>query len=244
MPDQPDSARYEWVVLQDGQLPLRPEGWVDTSVEHRSTAALIWPEGERPNEKNTLLVDPYFTDRGFEQAAPLLDRLALAFDRIGRMFVTHPHFDHCLQLPTGLDLEGPPPFCRDDGGPLGGLRLVPCPGHERSLHALAFTSSEGEEVWIVGDAVLDEPWLRAWGYYWPNGYSARRIVETWHSLATILSGADVVVPGHGPPIPVTPALVRTLLTSFPAAEHADQCPEVGEALETRLDALLDRQSAG
>jgi hypothetical protein len=46
-----------------------------------------------------------------------------------------------------------------------------------------------------------------------------------------------------PPIAVTPALLQDLVSSFPAAEHAERCLEVGEALERRLDALLDAESA-
>jgi len=59
-----------------------------------------------------------------------------------------------------------------------------------------------------------------------------------------LSHADVVVPGHGPPITITSALLRDLLAGFPAAEHAERCLEVGEAIERRLDELRDGESAG
>jgi len=244
MPETPSPARYDWVILQQGELPLRPEGWVNPAVEHRCTSTLIWPEGERPTRDNTLLADPYFTDRGFRGAAPILKRLGLAFDEIGRMFVTHPHFDHCLQLPAGVQGAGPLPLEPGAAGALAGVRRVPCPGHEPSLHALVFRATAGDEVWIVGDAILDEPWLRAWGYYWPNRYARAAVVETWRSVATILSRADVVVPGHGPPIPITPALVRDLLAGFPAAQHSDRCFEVGATIERRLDALRDDESAG
>lgn len=236
-------ARYDWVMLQQGELPLRPEGWVDPSAEHRSTSTLIWPEGERPTRDNTLLADPYFTDRGFREASSVLARLGLPFDEIGRIFVTHPHFDHCLQLPADVTAAGPPPFESGDAGPLAGVRRMPCPGHERSLHALVLRATSGEEVWIVGDAILDEPWLRAWGYYWPNRYGPSDVVETWRSVATILARADVIVPGHGRPITVTPGLLEHLLADFPAARYSERCVEVGEIIERRLDALRDDETA-
>ena len=243
MPESPSPARYDWVILQEGELPLRPEGWVNPALEHRCTSALIWPEEGRPTRDNTLLTDPYFTGRGFRGVASVLKRLGLPFHEIGRMFVTHPHFDHCLELPDEVTGDGPPPFEHGAAGPLAGIRLIPCPGHEPSLHALVFRADSGDEVWIVGDAILDEPWLRAWAYYWPNRYCLPDVVETWRSVATILSRADVVVPGHGPPISITSALLQNLLSTFPAAQHAERCLEVGEAIECRLDALLDDESA-
>ena len=45
------------------------------------------------------------------------------------------------------------------------------------LVSLAFAGSSGARVWVVGDAVLDEHWLQAWTYYWPNGYRSAEIVE-------------------------------------------------------------------
>jgi hypothetical protein len=37
-------------------------------------------------------------------------------------------------------------------------------------------------VCIAGDAILDIEWLKAWKYYWPNGYTVPEIVETWESV--------------------------------------------------------------
>ena len=156
--DRTHTTRYEWTILQVGELPLRPDNRVDPGAEHRCTSVLIWPEGERP-------------------------------------------------------------------------------GHEPSLRALVFPSAAEEQVWIVGDAILDEAWLRAWGYYWPNQYRPPEIVRTWQSVAAILSGADVVVPGHGPPIPVTPELLENLIAGFPTADQPDRCPEVAQALRARLQTL-------
>ena len=238
MADEPMTAtRYEWVVLQQGQLPLRPEGRVDPGAEHRCTSILIWPEGERPGPDNSLVTDPSFSEAGLEQAGPILDRLGISLPDAGQLFVTHPHWDHCLRLSQHAALSGHAPFDPGAGGALAGVEVVRCPGHEPSLEAVAFPSAGDGQVWVVGDAILDEPWLRAWGYYWPNRYRAAQIVQTWQSVASILSSADVVVPGHGPPIPVTPELLEDLLASFPTADQADRCPEVAEALRDRLEAL-------
>ena len=74
------------------------------------------------------------------------------------------------------------------------------------LASLVVATNDGT-TWIVGDAILGEDWLRAWRYYWPNGYGPDEIVETWRSVARILSMADVVIPGHGPPFRVDISLM-------------------------------------
>jgi glyoxylase-like metal-dependent hydrolase (beta-lactamase superfamily II) len=121
--------------------------------------------------------------------------------------------------------------------PLDGIRALPCPGHAADLRALAFTSIKDERVWVVSDAVLDEQWLRAWGYYFPNQYSDDEIIETWRSVGTIFAEADVIVPGHGAPIQVNRALMETLIAGFPSAKYSSACPDVLEALNKRLAIL-------
>ena len=231
------ATRYEWAVLQQGQLPLRPEGRVDSAAEHRCTSILIWPEEERPGPDNSLVTDPSFSRAGLEQARSVLDRLGISLRDVGRVFVTHPHWDHRIRLPEHAALSGHAPLDPGAAGALAGVRVARCPGHEPSLEAVVFPSAGDGQVWVVGDAILDAAWLRAWGYYWPNRYRAAQIVQTWQSVAAILSGADVVVPGHGPPIPVTPELLEDLIAGFPTAEHADRCPEVAQILRDRLEAL-------
>jgi glyoxylase-like metal-dependent hydrolase (beta-lactamase superfamily II) len=235
--DRTSATRYEWTVLQVGELPLRPDQRVDPAAEHRCTSILIWPEGERPGPDNSLVTDPSFSQPGLEQAGPILGGLGISLGDVGQLFVTHPHWDHCIRLSQHATLSGHAPFDPGAGGALAGIGVVRCPGHEPSLEAVVFPSTSDGQVWVVGDAILDEPWLRAWGYYWPNRYRAAQIVQTWQSVAAILSGADVVVPGHGPPIPVTPELLEDLLAGFPSADQADRCPEVAQALGARLAAL-------
>lgn len=116
------------------------------------------------------------------------------------------------------------------------LDSVPCPGHDPFAQALVFRSTRDETVWVVGDAVLNLEWLQRWQYYWPNGYSEKEIVETWRSVAKILS-ADIIIPGHGAPIPVTRALLEHLRATFPMAEYASECPDVRDALTERLKQL-------
>ncbi len=230
------ATRYEWTVLQAGELPLRPDHCVDAAAEHRCTSILIWPEGERPGPENSLVTDPSFSQTGLEQARSILDRLGISLRDVGQIFVTHPHWDHCIRLPQHAALSAHAPFDPGAGGALAGIRAVRCPGHEPSLEAAVFPSAGDGQVWVVGDAILDPQWLRAWGYYWPNAYRRPQIVQTWQSVAAILSAADVVVPGHGPPIPVTAELLENLLARFPSAEHADLCPEVAQTLRDRLEA--------
>jgi len=109
---------------------------------------------------------------------------------------------------------------------------VPCPGHAPDLRALRFPSEYGE-VWIVGDAILSLEWLLDWRYYWPNGYDVDEVIQTWRSVAAILAGAEVVIPGHGPAFTVTAALLRELVEGFPEAQGAASCTDVMAALAAR-----------
>ena len=97
-------------------------------------------------------------------------------------------------------------------------------------------------VWVASDAILNLEWLRAWQYYYPNRYNADEVIDTWRSLACILSEADIVIAGHGVEIEVTADLLAELLESFPDAPYADHCPDVAEMLRARLHMLEDGQA--
>ncbi len=221
--------RFHWLVVQEGQLPLRPDRHF-AAFEHRPTVTLIWREGTAPNRENSLLVDPYFTPSGFQGAVETLRTKGISFAEIGTYFVTHQHYDHMLRLPIdSLHL----PFQAVTEAPES-IRAVSCPGHDADLRALAFTSTDDKRVWVVSDAVLDEEWLRAWGYYYPNQYSPEEIMQTWRSIGAIFADADVIIPGHGAPIQVNRTLVEALIADFSKAEYAKECPDVLEALRERL----------
>ncbi|NDJ75025.1 MAG: hypothetical protein GYB65_02095 [Chloroflexi bacterium] len=228
---------FNWHVLQTGSLPLRPDGMIHHRWDHRCTSVLIWPYGERIARDNAVLTDPCFTDAGYSDAAVELKELGVYFEDIGYVFVTHLHADHMLHLPYDVPAPRFRPLRPGEVEPLAGLTTVPVPGHHALQLALMFTAPDERAIWVVGDGVLDEEWLRAWGFYWPNGYTQSEIVETWFSVARILGGADVVVPGHGAPIVITAELVRDLLATFPQAPHAELCPEVADALRARLAGL-------
>jgi glyoxylase-like metal-dependent hydrolase (beta-lactamase superfamily II) len=198
---------------------------------------LLWPAGEKPSVNNTLLADPCFTMPGLASALKQLNQLGLSLMEIGRIFVTHRHGDHLLNLSTGRDIPEFTDHQVGQDGPLAGISIVPCPGHEEDLQALVFRSAAkpSERVWIVGDAVLDLEWLKAWGYFWPNRYSPAEIVQTWRSVAKILAGADLVIPGHGPPISITPPLIKELLATFDTAEFSGRCQDVKQILADRLE---------
>ncbi len=227
--------RYNYIYLQKGSLPLGPDKSIDRSIEHRCSVALIWPEGETPDSGNTLLTDPCFTVAGMKYAERQLTKLGLSLTNIRSMFITHRHGDHCQNFLCKKK------FIYFQGGNsnwLPGIDLVPCPGHAKDLCALVFRSTFGQDVWIVGDAVLNLEWLRAWEYYWPNCYISSEIVQTWESVAKILSKADVIIPGHGDLIHITTSLLKELVSTFPSAEHADNCRNVEELLSDRLQRLL------
>ena len=232
---------FDWIILQPGQLPLRPNRFIDPHAEHRCTSVLVWPEGTAPTPHNTVLVDPCFSPAGHTHAATQLATLNVTFAAVGRLFVTHLHGDHMPNLsPDEL-----PSTCRVlracDLAAYPGLAVVHCPGHDTMLEALVIPVAGNRKVWVVGDAVLDEEWLRAWGYYWPNGYGAPEVIETWRSVARIIAGADMIVPGHGPAFEVTADLIRDLLDAFPRAPSAGQCPEATEMLRLRLAALSSQE---
>jgi len=233
--------RYNWRLVQRGALPLRPNGELD-AAEQRCTSALLWPQGEDPTPANTVLVDPCFTDEGYDEAVEALAALDIGFADVGRIFVTHLHTGHMLHLPYDAPCPHFRSFRPGKDAAFDGLCAINCPGHHPLLLTLSFTDGDGRRVWIVGDAILDADWLRAWRHAWPPDYTPEDVVETWRSQARILAEADVIVPGHAPAFEVTPDLLRDLLDAFPQARYAADCPDVADALRARL-AALDGQAA-
>jgi glyoxylase-like metal-dependent hydrolase (beta-lactamase superfamily II) len=230
--------RYNYILLQYGTLPLTPGGAHDYSVEHRSTSVLIWLEDEQPSFDNTVLTDPCFTSQGFQYAIAQLEQLNLSFLDIGRFFVTHPHNDHVPNLSHFIDRTDFTEFQEGANKALSGIVIALYPGHAPNQQGLIFRSCSDQKMCISGDAILDIEWLKAWRYYWPNGYTTSEIVETWESVGKILSFADRIIPGHGQPIPVTAPLIEDLLVMFPSAEYASECQDVEQILSKRLDQLL------
>jgi len=230
--------RFDYSVLQEGSIILKPDGQRIVSLEHRCTSVLLWTRGSLPSSENTVLTDPCFTDKGFLYAMEVLEELKLPFEKIGRIFVTHRHSDHCLSLPQRVPVPAFPYLGTDE---LSGLFSIPCPGHSPSLKSLVFRSCSGEKIWIVGDAILDEEWLMAWEFFWPNGYTRGSVIKTWNSVARIISNADVIVPGHGKPFKVTLPLLEKLLSDFPAAKYAEACGKAADMMADRLNRLKKRE---
>jgi glyoxylase-like metal-dependent hydrolase (beta-lactamase superfamily II) len=232
MPIEDPIKRYDWMILQKGMMRLSAGGFNNPFSEHRCTSVLLWPEDERPCVHNTVLIDPCFTKEGYSYASRVLNNFGLLFTDIGRIFTTHNHNDHQLHIPEPFPSPNFLPFVNER---FPGINEIPCPGHSFDMQALVFHSVGGEQVWIVGDAILDEAWLRAWLYYWPNNYNVKEIIQTWKSMAMILSKADIIVPGHGKPIQITSALLTRLLLLF---ENYTQAYEHGtQVLTERQDDL-------
>lgn len=229
------NQRYQYCILQAGDLPLAPNGARRNPAEHRCTVTLVWPHNQAPVFSNTLVIDPCFTMRGFEEAQARLGELHCSLAGIGRVFVTHLHGDHIPRVPFDIEkpcfthFQPPPP-----GDLLAGLATTPLTGHALDLRGLIFTLSNGRKVWVVGDAILNQSWLEAWGYYWPNRYTPPQIIQTWRSVAHIIAGADWIIPGHGEPVAVTAALVSRLLDNFASACYSAECPDVPSILADRL----------
>ena len=227
-------CRYE--LIQNGTLPLRPGGGPKFFLEHRCSVVLVWPEGELPTSENTILTDPCFTAKGLKMAHKRLRQLNISFSDLRRFFLTHNHADHWPRLYYNKENAALLRFEPETSVMPAPVEIRPCPGHSPDLHCLVFwDADEGKEVWIAGDAVLDREWLEAWMYYWPNNYTPSEIAQTWRSVAYILSNADIVIPGHGDPIAITPELIEQLAASFPSAPYARQAAGVEQILRERLE---------
>jgi glyoxylase-like metal-dependent hydrolase (beta-lactamase superfamily II) len=174
-----------------------------------------------------VLVDPCFNSSGRHEAERRLGELDVDLGCIGYYFETHQHYDHRLHLAhrnpvfeeLGVETRNDYSWSRLDAASLKslpGIELIPCPGHDAQLQALRCETASGD-TWVVGDAILDQQWLAKWWFYWPNEYEAPEIVETWRSVAKILAAADVVIPGHGPPVVLDAGLLEDLVRQFPEA---------------------------
>jgi glyoxylase-like metal-dependent hydrolase (beta-lactamase superfamily II) len=232
---------YQWMIVQDGRLPLSPDGRV-TLDEHVCTSTVVWPTNAELSPQNSVIVDPCLSRLGIKDATSRLKEQGSSLNSIGSYFETHSHHDHLLRVPrsgplSGLRRNTTPKWVRlapAASSPLCGIQSVDCPGHSPDLKALRFRADDGD-IWIVSDAILNREWLVAWDYYWPNFYEPNEIIQTWRTVTNILQFADLVIPGHGLPIAVTKDLIEELVDSFPRAEHYRQCPDVVCALEHRLE---------
>ena len=231
------SATHRFAVLQEGQIRERPGGRRAADAEHRCSAVLLWPEAQQPCAATTALVDPCFTETGASCGAAVLQGLGLSWGDVGAIWTTHKHGDHQPQLPRGAGADRLPDAPLDDEALPSGLRAVPCPGHSPDSTALVFRAPEHGVVWVTGDAILNEEWLRSWEVYAPWAYTAPHVKECWRSVANIVANAEFIIPGHGGPIAVTAELVADLLRRFHGAAYSEDCPDVFRALRARLQAL-------
>lgn len=227
---------YQWMILQEGQLPLLPDGRVLPLAEHVCSVILIWPIDEKPQPSNSLIVDPCFSARGYRLAKHKLSQIGASLLDIGFFFVTHGHSDHVLHCPDYDVSSAWQAFDPGTEGVFSGIHSKACPGHHPDLLSLHFASDKGE-TWVVSDAILNVTWLHAWKYYWPNGYHREEIIQTWQSIALILSQAQVAIPGHGKEIRVTDSLLEKLIANFSCVADAAECSDVIESLNQRRLAL-------
>ncbi len=247
---QRTSVAYDYAVIQSGSMPLDPSGRQRPALAHRCASTLVWTHredvpifGQNPRSHDIcILTDPCLVGDGVEQLTSLLGELAKSLSHINFVFETHQHGDHQLNVAVLADRLREWPYQRY-APPPPGIRIVPTPGHSVDSSSLVFTAPNGEHVWIAGDAILSEVWLRQWAYYRPNGYDKSEIIDTWRSVALILAEADVVVPGHGLLIPITIHLLRDLSATFlRRAKYAGSCPDVGISIRERIT-QMERFSA-
>lgn len=230
MPDR----LYQWTILQKGKIPLKPDMTLLPFHEHACTTTLIWPCDQQPDRSNSLIIDPCFTDKGFRRALKRLGQLGVAFSDIGFVLITHGHIDHAVRLPDDFPKPDWPLFDTAIQSRFPGISVRAFTGHHPFQNVLVVPAIAGD-IWVVGDAVLDLDWLKAWGFYWPNRYSKAEVIRTWRDVADIITRADIVIPGHGPPIEITIELIDILIAAFDdKAKYASECPDVIRALQAGL----------
>lgn len=231
-----NSIQFNWSVLQVGRSPLRPDGMVVPLTEHRCTSALVWYESEVSWRDRTLVIDPCWRGIGCHSALRHLDEIGLRVEDIGYYFITHAHHDHKIMVPC---FEGEPQwnnFVSGTDGFFKEVKIDSIPGHSPDSKAIFFNSTDGL-VCIAGDTILDLEWLKAWQPYWPNHYKESEVIETWRSIAAILSQADVVVPGHGKPFRISQPLLVDLLNGFTKTRYSNLCRDVASVIEQRVQWL-------
>lgn len=224
--------QYQFKTLQDGTLAVEPSGGKIPFAEHRCTCTLIWPRNVPVQPDNSVIVDPCFTAKGGRRAGSRVTACGADFESIGYLHITHAHPDHVLSLPLANTVRWSP-FDESCSRSLADVRLVRLPGHHNQLQAVVFPTADGP-TWVVGDAVLNTLWLRSWTVFWRNGYGPDEITATWRSVATVVSSASIVIPGHGVPFAVTGQLLSELLEAWPHAQHREACPDVEVTLRKRL----------
>jgi glyoxylase-like metal-dependent hydrolase (beta-lactamase superfamily II) len=137
---------------------------------------------------------------------------------LGGIALTHRHHDHDEGLPglRALHPASPLAAARDpadvrlrDGVRFGPLTAIPTPGHAPDHMALL---TEG--VILTGDAVLGEGSV----FVAPDPGALRRYLEALERLRSL--GAELLAPGHGPPVLDPAAKLTEYLEHRRARERA------------------------
>jgi glyoxylase-like metal-dependent hydrolase (beta-lactamase superfamily II) len=90
----------------------------------------------------------------------------------------------------------------------GGLRIIALPGHSAGQIGFGVPLGDGRTAWIVGDVIMNVLGPRE-----PILYENRAEgLASIGRLAQTVNNSDFICPGHGSPIPVSPAVQSTLGT--------------------------------
>jgi len=229
--------KYNYIILQQGSLTLKPDGMVDYNEEHRCTITLIWPIKSNLQKNNSLLIDPCFSNQSLLSANSILDDYKISLSEIQNFFITHNHSDHLPDYSLTKITVDVNYIDKDDNSFID-IDIYPCPGHSDDSKCLYFKSKSNKNVCITGDTILNKDWLKAWQYYWPNGYTKEEVIKTWASVCQIVSNADIIIPGHGKPFNVTKDLLKYLIDNFSSAQYSYQSKNSIEIIKNRYNSFI------
>lgn len=90
------TMRYNWALLQKGQIPLRPNGTHYARApfnRHYCSSIFIWHDGALPWRDRTVVIDPCWRiATQCHKAIIILKEMGICLYDIGYYFTTHIHW--------------------------------------------------------------------------------------------------------------------------------------------------------
>ncbi|NLO85814.1 MAG: MBL fold metallo-hydrolase [Clostridiales bacterium] len=208
---------FEWTILTVGHLSRNKFWGEDEETAYRlplATCILLRGEGE------TIIIDPSLPAK--EMAEALLNNSGLHLEDVTRVYSTHFHYDHHVDLDsfpnarkfmpkidvdylkshrdevmgmwTMLRSENVDVLEYAEDHLVSGMSMVPMPGHTAGISAYVFDTPEGKAM-ATGDAVMTREFYQhneSYFYCW----NMQQAIDSIHHIKGM---ADLIIPGHGQP---------------------------------------------